>query len=102
MISPSPGTNGSPAEGMFCPDGDRPQAAAIVTVPAIATIVNIRTPRMVIAITRSNYIKRLPVTTYREQRRGGIGVMQQRTVLRQQQQGQAQRKDCATRKSPEV
>src|SRR5207245_3562287 len=29
---------------------------------------------MVIAITRSNYIKRLPVTTYREQRRGGIGV----------------------------
>jgi DNA gyrase subunit A len=31
--------------------------------------------KMVIAITRSNYIKRLPVTTYREQRRGGIGVM---------------------------
>jgi DNA gyrase subunit A len=30
---------------------------------------------MVIAITRSNYIKRLPVTAYREQRRGGIGVM---------------------------
>src|SRR5213596_3671170 len=30
---------------------------------------------MVIAITRSKYIKRLPVTTYREQRRGGIGVM---------------------------
>ena len=30
---------------------------------------------MVIAITRSNYIKRLPVTTYREQRRGGSGVM---------------------------
>src|SRR4249919_2637069 len=30
---------------------------------------------MVIAITRSNYIKRLPVTTYREQRRGGVGVM---------------------------
>ncbi|TMK70753.1 MAG: DNA gyrase subunit A [Actinobacteria bacterium] len=30
---------------------------------------------MVIAITRSNYIKRLPVSTYREQRRGGIGVM---------------------------
>ena len=30
---------------------------------------------MVIAITRSNYIKRLPVPTYREQRRGGIGVM---------------------------
>src|ERR671939_318710 len=29
---------------------------------------------MVIAITRSNYIKRLPVTTYREQRRRGIGV----------------------------
>ena len=28
-----------------------------------------------IAITRSGYIKRLPVTTYREQRRGGIGVM---------------------------
>src|SRR6188474_1064995 len=27
---------------------------------------------MVIAITRSGYIKRLPVTTYREQRRGGI------------------------------
>ena len=30
---------------------------------------------MVIAITRSGYIKRLPVTSYREQRRGGIGVM---------------------------
>jgi DNA gyrase subunit A len=30
---------------------------------------------MVIALTRSGYIKRLPVTTYREQRRGGIGVM---------------------------
>ena len=30
---------------------------------------------MVIAITQSNYIKRLPVTAYREQRRGGIGVM---------------------------
>jgi DNA gyrase subunit A len=30
---------------------------------------------MVIAITRSGYIKRLPVTTYREQRRGGRGVM---------------------------
>ena len=30
---------------------------------------------MVIAITHSNYIKRLPVTTYREQRRGGQGVM---------------------------
>jgi DNA gyrase subunit A len=30
---------------------------------------------MVIAITRSNYIKRLPVSTYREQRRGGLGVM---------------------------
>ena len=30
---------------------------------------------MVIAITQSGYIKRLPVTTYREQRRGGQGVM---------------------------
>ncbi|HET9673360.1 MAG TPA: DNA gyrase subunit A [Gaiellaceae bacterium] len=30
---------------------------------------------MVIAITQSGYIKRLPVTTYREQKRGGIGVM---------------------------
>ena len=30
---------------------------------------------MVIAITKSGYIKRLPVTTYKEQRRGGIGVM---------------------------
>jgi DNA gyrase subunit A len=30
---------------------------------------------MVIAITRSGYIKRLPITTYREQRRGGQGVM---------------------------
>src|SRR5215468_2065259 len=30
---------------------------------------------MVIAITRSGYVKRLPVTTYREQRRGGQGVM---------------------------
>jgi DNA gyrase subunit A len=30
---------------------------------------------MVIAITRSGYIKRLPVSAYREQRRGGVGVM---------------------------
>ncbi|MDQ3889639.1 MAG: DNA gyrase subunit A [Actinomycetota bacterium] len=30
---------------------------------------------MVVAITRSRYVKRLPVTTYPEQRRGGIGVM---------------------------
>jgi DNA gyrase subunit A len=30
---------------------------------------------MVIAITRSGYIKRLPVTSYREQKRGGVGVM---------------------------
>jgi DNA gyrase subunit A len=30
---------------------------------------------MVIAITRSGYVKRLPVATYREQRRGGKGVM---------------------------
>jgi DNA gyrase subunit A len=30
---------------------------------------------MVIAITRSGYIKRLPLTAYREQRRGGKGVM---------------------------
>jgi DNA gyrase subunit A len=30
---------------------------------------------MVIAITRSGYIKRLPLSSYREQRRGGIGVM---------------------------
>ena len=30
---------------------------------------------MVIAITHSGYIKRLPVSTYREQRRGGVGVM---------------------------
>ena len=30
---------------------------------------------MVIAITRSGYIKRLSPTAYREQRRGGIGVM---------------------------
>src|SRR5262249_30453470 len=30
---------------------------------------------MVIAITKSGYIKRLPVTSYREQRRGGLGVM---------------------------
>src|SRR5215216_4672491 len=30
---------------------------------------------MVIAITRSGYVKRLPVTTSREQRRGGIGVL---------------------------
>src|SRR3954451_21310078 len=29
---------------------------------------------MVIAITQSGYIKRLPVTAYREQKRGGIGV----------------------------
>src|SRR5262245_15760938 len=29
---------------------------------------------MVIAITRSGYIKRLPVTAYREQKRGGVGV----------------------------
>jgi DNA gyrase subunit A len=31
--------------------------------------------KMVIAITRSGYIKRLPVTAYKEQKRGGIGVM---------------------------
>src|SRR5713101_6000276 len=30
---------------------------------------------MVIAITRSGYVKRLPVTAYREQRRGGKGGM---------------------------
>ncbi|MGZ4383376.1 MAG: DNA gyrase subunit A [Gaiellaceae bacterium] len=30
---------------------------------------------LVIAITRSGYIKRLPVNAYREQRRGGVGVM---------------------------
>src|SRR4249919_1059706 len=30
---------------------------------------------MVIALTRSGYVKRLPVSAYREQRRGGIGVM---------------------------
>jgi DNA gyrase subunit A len=30
---------------------------------------------MVIAITQSGYIKRLPVSAYKEQRRGGIGVM---------------------------
>src|SRR5438067_6205508 len=30
---------------------------------------------MVTAITRSGYIKRLPVTAYKEQKRGGIGVM---------------------------
>src|SRR5204862_3363075 len=30
---------------------------------------------MVIAITRSGYVKRLPVNAYREQRRGGVGVM---------------------------
>jgi DNA gyrase subunit A len=30
---------------------------------------------MVIAITKSGYVKRLPVTAYREQRRGGMGVM---------------------------
>src|SRR5437660_1299400 len=30
---------------------------------------------VVIAITRSGYVKRLPVTAYREQRRGGKGVM---------------------------
>jgi DNA gyrase subunit A len=30
---------------------------------------------MVIAITLSGYVKRLPVTAYREQRRGGVGVM---------------------------
>jgi DNA gyrase subunit A len=29
---------------------------------------------MVIAISRSGYVKRLPVSTYREQRRGGIGI----------------------------
>jgi len=30
---------------------------------------------MVVAISHSGYIKRLPVTTYRKQRRGGIGVI---------------------------
>jgi DNA gyrase subunit A len=31
--------------------------------------------QMVISITHSGYIKRLPLSTYRQQRRGGIGVM---------------------------
>jgi len=31
--------------------------------------------QMVISITRSGYIKRLPLDTYRKQRRGGVGVM---------------------------
>jgi DNA gyrase subunit A len=31
--------------------------------------------QMVISITRSGYVKRLPVATYRQQRRGGVGVM---------------------------
>jgi DNA gyrase subunit A len=31
--------------------------------------------QMVISITNSGYVKRLPVATYRQQRRGGIGVM---------------------------
>jgi DNA gyrase subunit A len=31
--------------------------------------------QMVISITRSGYVKRLPLATYRQQRRGGIGVM---------------------------
>ncbi len=30
---------------------------------------------MIVTITHSGYIKRIPVTTYRKQRRGGIGVM---------------------------
>jgi DNA gyrase subunit A len=30
--------------------------------------------QMVISITRSGYVKRLPLTTYRQQRRGGVGV----------------------------
>ncbi len=30
--------------------------------------------QMVISITQSGYVKRLPLTTYRQQRRGGIGV----------------------------
>jgi DNA gyrase subunit A len=31
--------------------------------------------QMVISITHSGYVKRLPVATYRQQRRGGVGVM---------------------------
>jgi DNA gyrase subunit A len=31
--------------------------------------------QMVISITRSGYVKRLPLATYRQQRRGGVGVM---------------------------
>jgi DNA gyrase subunit A len=31
--------------------------------------------QMVISITRSGYIKRLPVSTYRQQKRGGVGVI---------------------------
>src|ERR671923_90057 len=31
--------------------------------------------QMVISITRSGYVKRLPLATYRQQRRGGLGVM---------------------------
>ena len=30
---------------------------------------------MVVSITRSGYIKRLPLSTYRKQKRGGIGVI---------------------------
>ena len=30
---------------------------------------------MVISITHSGYVKRLPLATYRQQRRGGVGVM---------------------------
>ena len=31
--------------------------------------------QMVISITHSGYVKRLPLATYRQQRRGGVGVM---------------------------
>ena len=31
--------------------------------------------QMVISLTRSGYVKRLPLATYRQQRRGGVGVM---------------------------
>ncbi len=55
--------------------GDERRTEIVVGEDALELEDMIAEEDMVIAITRSGYIKRLPVSTYREQRRGGIGVM---------------------------
>jgi DNA gyrase subunit A len=55
--------------------GDDPRTEIVAAETELELEDLIAEEDMVIAITRSGYIKRLPVTAYREQRRGGIGVM---------------------------